>query len=203
MQLVNKTYLWFFISLASCQSIAKEEANALEPSPMAIDMIEVPKSALTNIPNKGLVMHQNEPFTGNSVKYYENEQMAERITYVNGKRQGIYNKWYPDGLLSYEASYRSNRTDGTTRSWWPNTNLRSEAQLVRGVISGTQRQWYQSGALFKEMNYKNGKEEGMQRAWRENGKLYTNYEAKNGRTFGLRRSTLCFELEEEDVQFGG
>lgn len=47
----------------------------------------------------------------------------------------------------------------------------------------------------------NGREEGMQKAWRENGKIYNNYEAKNGRIFGLKRANLCYELENEEVQF--
>ena len=46
-----------------------------------------------------------------------------------------------------------------------------------------------------------GKEEGIQQAFRKNGDLFANYEARAGRFFGLKKSALCYELEDEDVQF--
>ena len=66
-----------------------------------------------------------------------------------------------------------------------------------------QKKWYVTGELFKQTNINQGREEGMQQAWRKNGKLYVNYEAKNGRIFGMRKANLCYELDDEKIQFGG
>lgn len=79
--------------------------------------------------------------------------------------------------------------------------MRSESSFTEGIAHGTQRQWYKSGALFKEINLVEGKEEGMQKAWRENGKIYNNYQARNGRIYGLKRANLCYELDDEEVQY--
>ena len=79
--------------------------------------------------------------------------------------------------------------------------MRSESAFNEGIAHGTQRQWYKSGVLFKEINLAMGKEEGMQKAWRENGKIYNNYEARNGRIYGLKRASLCYELDNEEVQY--
>ncbi|MFK7981436.1 MAG: toxin-antitoxin system YwqK family antitoxin, partial [Saprospiraceae bacterium] len=70
-----------------------------------------------------------------------------------------------------------------------------------GIGNGEQKEYYKSGAKFKLKHLINGKEEGIQQSWRENGKIYNNYEAKNGRIFGLKRASLCYELEEEIVQY--
>ena len=70
-----------------------------------------------------------------------------------------------------------------------------------GRTNGPQKQWYKNGQLFKFLNIVDGREVGLQQAWRENGKIYNNYEAKSGRIFGLKRVNLCYELEEEMVQY--
>ena len=54
--------------------------------------------------------------------------------------------------------------------------------------------------IFQKINLNMGREEGVQQAFRKNGALFANYEAKDGRIFGLKRATLCFSLEEEDIQ---
>lgn len=166
-----------------------------------IKQISVDKNALELKSNLGLVFYNNQLFTGTSVTFYHGEVMAESIQYVNGKRQGKFQKWFPDGNLSFEASYANGLLDGTTKTWWKNGNLRSEAHYSKGISNGIQKQWYKSGSIFKEMTIVNGKEEGLQKAWRENGKIYNNYEAKNGRIFGLKRASLCYQLEDENVQY--
>ena len=80
-------------------------------------------------------------------------------------------------------------------------HLRSESNFKMGIAEGEQWQWYKSGAKFKRRQLVNGREEGIQQSWRENGKIYNNYEAKNGRIFGLKRANLCFELDNEIVQY--
>lgn len=151
--------------------------------------------------NQGLFYYQNKPFTGTSISYYPNGNPATKIQFLNGKKEGLYQKFYPNKGISFEANYKNGRQNGTIKTWWKDGILRSEANKKNGVVEGLQTQWYASGAKFKEMNYVNGKEEGLQKAWRENGKIYNNYEAKNGRIFGLKRASLCYELEDEIVQF--
>lgn len=162
---------------------------------------EVNERELSLHPNEGKVYYRDKPFTGFSLSFYDNGQLAQKAAYVGGKRQGTEQKWFDNGVLSFEASYESNKLHGTTKSWWANGNQRSKSNYVDGKVEGEQLQWYTSGNPFKSINIINGKEEGLQQAWRENGKLYANYEAKNGRIFGLKRANLCYELSEEDIQY--
>ena len=162
---------------------------------------EVASSELLLLPEKGKVYFQNLPFTGTSVEHYAHGQLAVSTSYKNGKREGLYRKWYPTGRLSFESQYVQGKKHGSTKSWWPNGKLRTTSEFVEGVAHGTQWSYYRSGVKFKRLQLVNGREEGLQQAWRENGKLYNNYEAKNGRIFGLKRANLCYELDNEIVQY--
>ncbi len=165
---------------------------------------EVAAHSLKLNPSKGLVYllnQKNQPFTGTSISHYPNGEKAATIEYIKGKKHGKYYKWFTDGTKSFEANYINGKQDGKTETWWKNGNKRSTSNYENGVPNGIQQQWYKSGAKFKKMNLINGREEGLQQSWRENGKLYNNYEARNGRIFGLKRAALCYELDQEVVQF--
>lgn len=152
-------------------------------------------------PTIGLVYSQGKPFTGTKLIPFESGAIAEKVQYLKGKKHGYHRKWFPDGQLGYEAKMLNGKHDGTAHTWWSNGNMRSESRYQAGQLHGKQVQWYQSGALFKERHIVMGREEGQQRAWRENGKIYNNYQAKNGRIFGLKRANLCFQLDDELVQY--
>ena len=164
-------------------------------------LIEVNEDLLKLDPQKGLVFYKDKPFTGTSIKYYSNGKKEIAIDYFLGKKQGIYKKWFDDGTLSFESHYAKGKKNGVTKTWWRNGNLRSELYSEHGASNGQQKQWYKSGAKFKVINLANGKEEGLQQSWRENGKIYNNYEAKDGKIFGLKRASLCYELDDEIIQY--
>jgi antitoxin component YwqK of YwqJK toxin-antitoxin module len=172
---------------------------------ISIDSIDkglvVLKDSLTLNANKGLVYYGDKPFTGVSESFYFNGIQADYISYQKGKQHGKRYKWFPSGVMSEECNFAEGRRQGKSTSWWSNGKKRSEANFQSGVVHGLQKQWYASGNIFKELQLKNGLEDGIQKAWRENGKLYTNYEARNGRIFGLKRANLCYQLDEEEVQY--
>lgn len=163
--------------------------------------LEINKDLLALNPVQGLVYFQNKPFTGTSISFYPNGIKATSIDYFEGKKHGLDQKWFTDGLLSYESNYVNGKKHGSTKSWWANGNLRSQSFAKKGISNGLHQQWYKSGAKFKVMNIVNGKEEGLQQSWRENGKIYNNYEARDGRIFGLKRANLCYELDNEIIQY--
>lgn len=183
----------------ACNQTEKPAKNSEETT----DLPRVHNKLLELRAVEGLVFYEDQAFTGYEMKLHNPNQVAASIQYLNGKKNGTFEKWFADGTLSYQASYQDGKQEGTARSWWKNGELRSESNFTNGIADGKQLQWYQSGAKFKEITLVNGKEEGLQKAWRENGKIYNNYEAKNGRIFGLKRANLCYGLEDEEVQFKG
>jgi len=190
------------ICFFSCEkNTSSTSANKPNSDKISTTKKEIYTDSLTLIPAKGLAFYQDKPFSGTALTYNEAGTTIVAIDYLNGKKHGWYKKWFSDGTLSFAAKYHDGKRHGTTKSWWKNGNIRSESDFENGIAEGVQMQWYQSGAKFKRINLKDGKEEGLQQSWRENGKIYNNYEAKNGRIFGLKRANLCYEVEEEVVQF--
>lgn len=185
---------FYFSCSNSDNTDAKQPTVSLNAKTISEDSLELKKM-------EGLVYYHNEPFTGTSSKLYPNGVRAKSIEYKAGRRHGKYIKRFENGHISFKSNYVDGRQQGKTISWWRNGNRRSESNYKSGVPEGEQREWYKSGAKFKKMTIVNGQEEGMQQSWRENGKLYNNYEAKNGRIFGLKRAALCFQLEDEEVQY--
>ncbi len=183
--------------IVACQ----QESDNLPQTKPAKTLQLVLDDSLQLRPEEGLVYYLGKPFSGSGISYYTKETKASQIDYVAGKKNGWYKKWYPSGVLSFESAYLNGKQHGLTKTWWKNGNLRSESNFQNGVADGLQKQWYESGTKFKFQRLTSGKEEGIQQSWRENGKIYNNYEAKNGRIFGLKRATLCFELEDELVQY--
>ncbi|EPR69634.1 toxin-antitoxin system YwqK family antitoxin [Cyclobacterium qasimii] len=195
--LLIKQILWFsLLVLGFIAPAGIPDGAALKP--VALEKIVSDEELVLNS-NQGLVYYKEKPFTGKGIASYSKGVVSEEITYLNGKRDGLLQRWFENGLLSFEANYERNKLNGMVKSWWSNGNLRSEANFQNGLVHGVQKQWYSSGQLFKVLHIVEGKEEGLQQAWRENGKLFVNYEAKDGRIYGLKRASLCYELVGENV----
>ncbi len=196
-------YQFLFVLLCVGMSLifsCDENPRALDDQSIA-HQFKVSQDSLELRTLEGSYYYEGKPFTGVAISNYAAGSIASRITYVNGKKHGRYERWFENGIRSFESNYVDGKKHGKTYSWWRNGNRRSENNFKVGVPDGEQLEWYKSGAKFKKLVLVNGHEEGLQRSWRENGKLYNNYEAKNGRIFGLKRAALCFQLEDEEVKY--
>ena len=191
--------LYLSLLLLFSPGVKESKGSSLDHDATEVVLVEIHEKNLSLHPNEGLMYMGMTAFTGAGVNYYANGELAQRTEYLNGKRNGLLQKWFEDGSIAFEANYLENKLNGPVKSWWSNGNIRSSGNFIEGKSNGLQKQWYSSGVKFKEMYLVAGKEEGMQRAWRENGKTYVNYEAKNGRIYGLKRANLCFELDDETV----
>ncbi|WP_405224069.1 toxin-antitoxin system YwqK family antitoxin [Dokdonia sp. Asnod1-B02] len=189
------------ILLISCNDNSLQEMDIAIHSvkPKTISDIEVLKKELVLNPLEGAWYYNNELFSGYSLRFYPNDTLAEKIGYIQGKREGIAQKWSENGTLRIESYYKNNRLDSIYKSWWENGVLASQSNYTKGVKEGVEREWYATGVLAKQRNLDNGQESGLQKAWLENGTLYVNYEARNGRIFGMRKANSCYKLEDEII----
>ncbi len=169
-------------------------------NPVTIPAIEVNAQSLVLHPIEGKWYYDEKPFSGYSISTFANGKVFEKISCYQGKKEGLSQKWDTEGNLRYQANFTANKRHGKVKVWSEKGVLMAESNFKYGVVDGVQRKWYPSGKLFKKTHIKNGKEEGIQQTWWGNGKLYVNYEAKNGRIFGMKRSTLCYELANEEVK---
>jgi antitoxin component YwqK of YwqJK toxin-antitoxin module len=178
----------FFLTLfvfSNCQNAIVKEVN--------LDEINL-------LPNRGIFVYHDVPFTGIAVDFYTNsKQLKSRITFKEGKKDGLYELFFVDGKASQTTFYQNGKRFGESKTWWKDGALRSVSNFENDKAQGVQEQFYKEGMIFKRFNLNNGREEGLQQAWRKNGDIYVNYEAKNGRNFGLKRAGLCYELQEEEI----
>lgn len=191
------------LSFIGCNKTVEEKKLTDTYQEKTIRDFQVEKQQLTLNQQEGKWYYNDQPYSGFAVKFYSNGQLAEKVGFQGGKREGKAVFYYDNGLVSKIANFRANKLHGVVNNWSPNPSSIKivESNYVNGVRHGVQKKWYPNGQLFKEMNINMGVEEGMQKAWRANGKLYINYEAKNGRIFGLKKANLCYALEDEEVQF--
>ncbi|MHA7944030.1 toxin-antitoxin system YwqK family antitoxin [Formosa sp. 3Alg 14/1] len=189
--------LFFFIG---CNTKTANKKEISTDASLDINSIEVLKSDLVLNQVEGRWYYKDKPYFGYSVAYHSNDTLAEKIGFVNGKREGIARRWSDKGILRVELYYKHNRLDGVYKTWWDNSVLSSQTYYENGVKQGSEKEWYPTGQLAKHRQLVNGKENGLQKAWLKNGTLYVNYEAKNGRIFGMKRANSCYKLENEVIK---
>ena len=74
----------------------------------------------------------DEPFTGRSVKFYENGKLENTTNYKDGKKEGL-SEWY-----------------------WENGNLGQTGKLENGKKNGLFEMFNPNGKLIRSVIYKNG-----------------------------------------------
>lgn len=145
----------------------------------------------------------DQRYSGYAVSYYQPNILKEKIGFLNGRKQNKAITWFPDGHYKQVSNYYKGKLHGQKKLWSSGTNhvLIAHLNYNLGKAHGEQTTWYATGELYKRLQLNMGEELGMQQAFRKNGALYANYEAKKGRIFGLKKAALCFELEDEIVQY--
>ena len=81
---------------------------------------------------------------------HKNGKDSEKGLYINGKKNGEWNKWYENGILASNGKYE----DGMKEGLW--------------------KFWYNDGSKEKEINFLNDKENGQMKVWYSNGKQKNN-----------------------------
>lgn len=198
----------FLLSLLLISCETNKETEVLPNYFSKEDILEIPDRTtdkhLLNYNNKTSLWTLNDqPYSGYAVSYHTDSTLQEKIGILNGKKENQTIEWYPDGRYKEIANYHNGKLHGEKQFWSIESGhvLVSQLNYHKGKAHGEQKKWYATGELFKKMNLNMGREEGIQQAYRKNGDLYANYEAKDGRTFGLKKASLCFGLEDENIQY--
>lgn len=84
---------------------------------------------------------------GTHVLKYDNENPKLEVTYLKGKRHGIYRTYYEDGTLHQEKFYKA------------------------GMLDGVYRAFDENGVLYFEITYKGDKQHGFDKIYNKYGNL--------------------------------
>ncbi len=195
----------FLLSILVVSCTKNKEAKISQNNSSTDAVIEIPNmtvdKSVLRYDNKIPLWTLNEqPYSGYAISYHPDSTLKEKTGILNGRKEHQTKQWYSDGQLKQVANYHKGKLHGEKKVWSSDTVLLSHLNYQSGKPHGAQKTWYPTGELHKKLNLNRGKEEGIQQAFRKNGALYANYEAKEGRIFGLKKASLCFGLENEDVQ---
>ncbi len=81
----------------------------------------------------------------------------ERVTYKNGKKDGIYERYYTNGTLYEKSNYEEGVLNGLCEFWYDTTGRKMKHMTyVNGKLDGIYKYWDQDGNIFESFNYKNG-----------------------------------------------
>lgn len=143
--------------------------------------------------------------------YYENGQLKEKFTNINGKLNGIkslfyedgklcsessyrhglqngpYKHYYATGQLRYEANFKDDKYNGPYKSYHSNGQLNYEFYLKDDEIDGIHKEYYKNGQLKREANFKDGRKIGTLKAYYENGHLWYEANFRDHKLNGLYR----------------
>jgi antitoxin component YwqK of YwqJK toxin-antitoxin module len=196
----------FLVSLSMIACVKNKAPEIVHDSDTSAITIEIPdtivnKSLLHYNNHNSLWTYNNRPYSGYAVSYHQDSTLREKLGFFNGKTETLAKLWYPTGNLKQIANYHNGKLHGEKKVWSSDSILLSHLNYQSGKPHGEQKTWYPTGELHKKLNLYQGKEEGIQQAYRTNGALYANYEAKEGRIFGLKKASLCYGLEDENIDY--
>jgi antitoxin component YwqK of YwqJK toxin-antitoxin module len=104
------------------------------------------------------------------VEYYCNNNMKNKLTFVNGRPDGYAQMFHENGKISEEGNWKNNRWVGNYKLYYPNGQVQHEFVFSQtGKREGAQKYFYDNGELAIEGNFVNGKESGIIKEYYENG----------------------------------
>jgi len=105
--------------------------------------------------------------------YYKNSNIIhKKMTYINGKRDGVYDKLRKNGTLLRRCNYKDGIREGLLEFYYENGKLCLKSTYKNGKREGIHKFYYEDGLLWVKSTYKSGKLDGIQEEYTEYGKLY-------------------------------
>ena len=95
---------------------------------------EVPSDQLVVRDGIYYEVNSQTPFSGTSVKYYENGQLGMRENYKDGKEEGIFEYYYENGQLNRKSTYKNGKEDGLEESYSQNGELQYSTCFQKSEI---------------------------------------------------------------------
>lgn len=170
--------------------------------------IEASKTTIHNTDTLVFYKASMEPVNGIVYDLFEDGKTKYQITYLNGKKHGVFKKWYANEQLESEVNYVYGKWNGYSKRWYENGQLENKVlwkndDLIEGYAwyEDGQTKWicppvdkfgnkkttsyFQNGLLQEEHHFKNGYEHGTQKYWHDNGQLETEVNFEYSKLHGI------------------
>jgi antitoxin component YwqK of YwqJK toxin-antitoxin module len=187
-------FILLFFVLSSCKDW---KSNAFLYTKGQIPKVYYPICAADITIKNGIVFKGDKPYNG---FLYEIDTLSKDtvsiVSYLNGKEEGITQKFYSKQHLKEQRFYSDGQKNGAQVAYWENGHKKFEFVAKDDRYEGVMKEWTIDGQLNHLAHFKNGQEEGEQKFWYENGKIKANYIIINGKRYGLLGTKNCKNVSD-------
>ena len=137
-------FVFLLIGLVSCGDDAS--SNTSENAKLQIEEYWVHVVAI--VPNFHNGTHRTDeaffkkdmkPLTGIVKENHKNNILKSKITFIEGKKDGLEREWYEDGQLKMEWSFKKGISDGICKRWYENGQLECILNYKDGCQVGEEK----------------------------------------------------------------
>lgn len=172
--------------MSSCDKKTKEVSGPMAMASYEIPSIEKNRSDLQFELQNGVLLYENEPYSGIVKEYYSNKVLKSESAYFQGKRQGYFFGWHDNGNKWFERYYSKGIKTRSHVGWYANGQPMFGYEFNdKGSYHGAVKDWHANGVLANWFNYVDGKEDGSQKMWDIDGEIKANFHTVNGERYGL------------------
>ena len=129
----------------------------------ALDYAPADKIHITKVPSKmeKFCLGNVDPMTQIHSQHFDNGALYLEVQCQGDQPHGFLKIFYEDGQLAEESSYVNGRLDGASYQYFDNGTLRGEYHYRNGKLDGLQKKYQLNGFVFVEENYIRGLKHGL------------------------------------------
>jgi antitoxin component YwqK of YwqJK toxin-antitoxin module len=170
--------------LFAAQGFAQSDNTVKKPSKIFFENLEM---------RNGVAYSKNRPYTGISIKLWDNKVVNEEIhwlngyqdgqykeytennvlvaseTWVQGVKQGPYSYYFPNGAIKNSGNFNNGKLDGEIIGYYPNGVKQYAAFYSNGVRNGSNQTWFTNGNKEQSATFVNDVPDGDVYAWYPDG----------------------------------
>jgi antitoxin component YwqK of YwqJK toxin-antitoxin module len=109
--------------------------------------------------------------TGPFTTWWNDDQVREVGSYLEGRRHGDVRGYHPDGTLSFAGSFKDGAPDGLQQAWHPGGERALEAEFVEGIAHGERREYDEQGVLRRRVEFVQGRTDGKEVHYSAEGRV--------------------------------
>ncbi len=152
-----KAYLFLLVALLSVFSAQAQKNKVVR---VFYESLEV---------QNGVAYLKNLPYTGLSIKQWENRQTNEEINWVDGLRDGVYSEYTETGVLVARENWSRGVKHGEYAYYYPDGRIKNKGTFKNGNLDGEIWGYYTNGKAKYINNYESGVRQGKTQTWFSNG----------------------------------
>ena len=85
-----------------------------------------------------------------------NNRYYAKYSYIDGKKEGLFESFYPNGRLKTQFYYINNKIEGAYKQWSPTGQRICKCYFKNNKLNGYYRKWHYNGQVRVQCYYING-----------------------------------------------